>query len=94
MKYSELPWAKFFGRCRATLEPGRMVWFGRCELFRHDKRMPHAIERGLEIVRWKSPWWTENPGSPMAQDCGCTMGTDVPEHGGNCWRYEWVKVEG
>ena len=51
-----LPWAPpWRRRCRAVLEPNWTGYHGRCELARgHSPNMEHALERGMEIVRWPS----------------------------------------
>lgn len=51
-----LPWAKpFQRRCVARMErqPGADYW-GRCDLGVHGPDLDHALERGMEIVRWST----------------------------------------
>ena len=50
-----LEWAGLFRRCRAVLEPqpGR-TYFGRCDLKPHDPTIEHALERGMDVVRWRT----------------------------------------
>lgn len=54
----DLPWAVWpWGRCRAYREPGHPDgWFGRCELRRHKPDVAHALDRGMEQVRWFTHW--------------------------------------
>ena len=62
-----LPWAfavpPFFGRrCKARLTPNDTGYHGRCELIKHSKKLPHALERGMIWVRWTdSPITFEEP---------------------------------
>ena len=54
-----VPWAGAFnlGRCRARLEPGAEQagpYHGRCELRRHRPDVDHALERGMDLVRWRT----------------------------------------
>ena len=53
-KSSDLPWAKpFRRRCTARLEPtSNGEYWGRCDLSPHSRDMDHALERGLEVVRF------------------------------------------
>lgn len=47
------PWR----RCRARLQPGAYragPYHGRCELRRHPDAVAHALERGMDVVRWRT----------------------------------------
>lgn len=52
-----LPWATWpWRRCRAVREPGQPDgWHGRCELRRSHDGL-HALDRGMELVRWSTRW--------------------------------------
>lgn len=60
----DLPWAGLIDvllarRCRARLKrpglprPRDEPYFGRCELRAHSRGIAHALERGMENVRWQ-----------------------------------------
>jgi hypothetical protein len=57
---SDLPWAKFL-KCRAVLErrPEASYW-GRCELMPGHFGIDHALERGMEIIRWSTDYRVES----------------------------------
>jgi hypothetical protein len=53
-----LEWASWpTPRCKAVRERrgGRPDYFGRCNLTRYHTG-DHALERGMEIVRWSTDW--------------------------------------
>ena len=55
-KYIDMmPWAGIWPwspRCKARKRPEPGGYFGRCELKPHDSSVEHALERGMEWVRW------------------------------------------
>lgn len=53
-----LEWATMFNRCRARVEPNESGYWGRCDLVKHGRETDHALERGMEILRWSTRWTT------------------------------------
>lgn len=45
----------FQRRCRARLNERFLIYRGRCEL-KHEHSGPHALERGMEIVEFKTTY--------------------------------------
>lgn len=57
----DLPWVGLWQRrCAAVREqrPGALYW-GQCE-FRRNHGGDHALDRGVDVVRWSSDW-TQHP---------------------------------
>lgn len=53
---ANLPWAKpFRRRCKARLLPNYTGYHGRCELEPHNPVIKHALERGMDWIRWPEP---------------------------------------
>lgn len=52
-----LPWAAYpWDRCKAVKEPNSSGHWGRCDLKRHPDELDHALERGMDILRWSTNW--------------------------------------
>lgn len=51
-----LEWATMFDHCSARVEPNATGYWGRCDLIKHDQNVDHALERGMEILRWSTRW--------------------------------------
>jgi hypothetical protein len=52
-----VPWASVWRRCRARLEPGAEgagAYYGRCDLRAHSPKVDHALERGMDVVRFRT----------------------------------------
>lgn len=61
----EPPWARPWQRtCTAVREQrdGAIYW-GRCELVRNH-RGDHALDRGVDVVRWSTDWTTHPAAVP------------------------------
>lgn len=57
----DIPWAQWFWqKCRAVKEPNPSGYWGRCELVK-DHVGDHALERGMEILRWSTHWTSYQP---------------------------------
>lgn len=58
MTEPNLPWASFpWPRCRAVLEPDADKagpYHGRCELRARHRRHDHALERGMDVVHFRT----------------------------------------
>lgn len=54
----KLPWVKWWQpwrRCKTPYPKSEGMYKGRCELDKkHNGIMDHAIERGMDIPRWKT----------------------------------------
>lgn len=58
-KVQHLRWAAWpfsWNRCRAVKEPNSSGHWGRCELYKHEGEIDHALERGMNILRWTTRW--------------------------------------
>jgi hypothetical protein len=52
LPWQEYPWQR---RCKAVKEPNWSSYWGRCEL-RRGHWGDHALERGMEVLRWSTRW--------------------------------------
>lgn len=51
----DVPWSSFFNHCRAVLPPNEQsTYFGRCDLKKHGINIDHALERGMDTLRWST----------------------------------------